>query len=88
LAFAATGDGGQMQLYVRRLSQLQATVLAAGENVRDPFFSPDGQWIAFTSYFDRYEVHGCEIYIMRVDGTDLRRLTENDYCDYQPRWGP
>jgi len=47
LAFAATGDGGQMQLYVRRLSQLQATVLAAGENVRDPFFSPDGQWIAF-----------------------------------------
>jgi serine/threonine-protein kinase len=27
--------------------QLQATVLGAGENVRDPFFSPDGQWIAF-----------------------------------------
>jgi len=47
LAFVATGDGGQVQLYVRRLGQLQATVLAAGENLRDPFFSPDGQWIAF-----------------------------------------
>ena len=25
---------------------------------------------------------------IRIDGTDLRRLTDNDYCDYQPRWGP
>ena len=25
---------------------------------------------------------------VRIDGTDLRRLTNNDYCDYQPRWGP
>lgn len=59
-----------------------------GGNSQGPSFSPDGEWIAFTSYFNRYEVHGCEIYIMRVDGTDLRRLTDNEYCDYQPRWGP
>ena len=38
---------GQAQLYVRRLDQLQATALPGTENVRDPFFSPDGQWIAF-----------------------------------------
>jgi hypothetical protein len=25
--------------------------------------------------------------VMRVDGADPRRLTENGYCDYQPRWG-
>jgi len=24
---------------------------------------------------------------MRVDGSDIRQLTDNDYCDYQPRWG-
>ncbi len=60
----------------------------AGGNSQGPSFSPDGQWVAFTAYFDRYEVHGCEIYIVRVDGTDLRRLTDNEYCDYQPRWGP
>ncbi len=60
----------------------------AGGNSQGPSFSPDGQWVAFTAYFDRYEVHGCEIYIIRVDGTDLRRLTDNEYCDYQPRWGP
>jgi TolB protein len=60
-----------------------------GGNSQGPSFSPDGQWVAFTAYFDNYgDPFGCEIYIMRVDGTDRRRLTNNDYCDYQPRWGP
>jgi TolB protein len=61
----------------------------SGGNSQGPSFSPDGKWVAFTAYFDKYgDDHGCEIYIIRIDGTDLRRLTNNDYCDYQPRWGP
>ncbi len=60
-----------------------------GGNSQGPSFSPDGNWIAFTAYFDRpKDINGCEIYVVRVDGTSLRRLTDNDYCDYQPRWGP
>ena len=60
-----------------------------GGNSQGPSFSLDSQWVAFTAYFDHYgDDHGCEIYIIRTDGTDLRRLTNNDYCDYQPRWGP
>lgn len=60
-----------------------------GGNSQGPGFSPDGQWIAFTAYFDHpNDINGCEIYVIHVDGTDLRRLTNNDYCDYQPRWGP
>lgn len=67
----------------------QRQLLPSGGNSQGPGFSPDGKWVAFTSYFDKYnDINGCEIYIMRVDGTDLRRLTNNDYCDYQPRWGP
>ena len=58
-------------------------------NSQGPSFSPDGKWVVFTAYFDHYgDDLGCEIYMIRVDGTDLRRLTDNDYCDYQPRWGP
>ncbi|MGQ9834340.1 MAG: hypothetical protein ACUVRJ_11210, partial [Candidatus Villigracilaceae bacterium] len=54
-----------------------------------PSFSPDGNWIAFTAYFDNMgDPNGCEIYIMRLDGSDRRRLTYNNYCDWQPRWGP
>ena len=61
----------------------------SGGNSQGPSFSPDGKWVAFTAYFDKYgDEHGCEIYVIRTDGTDLRRLTNNDYCDYQPRWGP
>ena len=69
---------------------LNAHVLSpAGGNAQGPSFSPDGQWVTFTAYYDHPgDENGCEIYIMRVDGTDLRRLTDNDYCDYQPRWGP
>lgn len=66
----------------------QHQISPAGGNSQGPSFSPDGQWAAFTAYFDHpNEDHGCEIYIMRIDGSDLRRLTENAYCDYQPRWG-
>jgi TolB protein len=61
----------------------------SGGNSQGPSFSPDGKWVAFTAYFDHPgDDHGCEIYVIRIDGTDLRRLTNNDYCDYQPRWGP
>ena len=48
LAFVAqTTSTAPSQLYVRRLDQLQATVLAGTEGAFGPFFSPDGQWIAF-----------------------------------------
>jgi TolB protein len=58
-------------------------------NSQGPSFSPDGEWIAFTGYYDHFkDIQGCEIYIVRIDGSDLSRLTNNDYCDYQPRWGP
>jgi TolB protein len=60
-----------------------------GGNNLAPGFSPDGQWIVYTSYLDNFrDVNGCEIYIMRIDGTQITRLTNNAYCDWQPRWGP
>jgi serine/threonine-protein kinase len=48
LAFiAAAGGGGSTKLYLRRLDHLNATPLAGTEDALSPFFSPDGQWIAF-----------------------------------------
>jgi len=47
LAFVAAGSGQPRRIYVRSLDQLQATPLSGTENARDPFFSPDGQWIGF-----------------------------------------
>lgn len=60
-----------------------------GENSQGATFSPDGQWIALTAYTDVANKNeaSCEIFIMRLDGSDKQRLTSNNYCDYQPRWG-
>jgi serine/threonine-protein kinase len=47
-AFVARGDTpDEQQLYLRRLDQLEASPLAGTEGARNPFFSPDGQWVAF-----------------------------------------
>jgi TolB protein len=54
-----------------------------------PAFSPDGSWIVFTGYLDHPgDPDGCEIYVMRLNGSQPSRMTYNNYCDYQPRWGP
>ena len=48
LAFVArNATSNTAQLYVRALQQLQATALPGTAGAHDPFFSPDGQWIAF-----------------------------------------
>ena len=61
-------------------------ITEGGHNLA-PSFSPDGEWMTYTSYRDNFKnVNGCEIYIMRIDGSDIRRVTENYFCDWQPRW--
>ena len=84
-----SGEPWKREVYIMNADGTNARVLSpAGGNSQGPSFSPDGQWVAFTAYYDKLgDDNGCEIYIVRVDGTDLRRLTNNDYCDYQPRWG-
>jgi Tol biopolymer transport system component len=47
LAFVAAGSDHKGRIYVRSLDALQAAALSGTENARDPFFSPDGQWIGF-----------------------------------------
>ena len=43
----AAGGADRSALFVRKLDQLQAAALAGTEDAASPFFSPDGQWIAF-----------------------------------------
>src|SRR5262249_48977285 len=47
LAFVGVDSSSATQLYVRRLGQLQATMLPSADGALMPFFSPDGQWIGF-----------------------------------------
>lgn len=83
------GNFWHWEIYLISSDGAQSNIITAGGNNLAPSFSPNGEWITFTSYRDRYgDDNGCEVYIMRLDGSDVRRLTDNNYCDWQPRWGP
>jgi serine/threonine-protein kinase len=41
--------GEKPRIFVRRLDQTDAVPLAGTDNAAEPFFSPDGQWIAFAA---------------------------------------
>jgi serine/threonine-protein kinase len=47
LVFAGVPRAGPQQLYLRRLGELRATPIAGTATARNPFFSPDGQWVGF-----------------------------------------
>lgn len=47
-----------------------------------PSFSPDGAWIAFDSNRDDRN----EIYVMRPDGSDPRRITTSPGGNLAPVW--
>ncbi len=47
LGFVARTSRSASQLHVRRLDQLTATPLNGTQGASGPFFSPDGQWVAF-----------------------------------------
>lgn len=49
LAVSVQGKDGKIRLATRRFDQALLTVLPATEGAASPFFSPDGQWIAFFS---------------------------------------
>jgi serine/threonine-protein kinase len=49
IVFPVRGDDGKQRLATRLLDQQKETVLSGTEDGKDPFFSPDGQWVGFFS---------------------------------------
>src|SRR5262245_61258665 len=47
IAYAARQGSDEPQLYVRALDDFEAKVVPASSGAKQPFFSPDGKWIAF-----------------------------------------
>jgi tricorn protease len=50
----------------------------------DPYFSPDGKWIAFTA--DYYG--NPDVFVMLATGGEPRRLTSHPSPDYVEGWTP
>jgi len=49
LVFVAQKPIGVSQLYMRRLDRFEAVPMPGTDGANSPFFSPDGQWVAFNA---------------------------------------
>jgi len=87
-SYAGNTNEHNREIYLFDDSTTPVSITSGGDNLA-PSFSPDGNWITFMSYRNHFwDPDGCEIYTMRLEDNTVQRLTDNDYCDYQPRWGP
>ncbi len=85
IAFTAQRKGKDV-LYlfdVRSRKQIRRFDLPI-ESVTNPSWSPDGTRLVFSGI----EGGISDLYIIKDDGTGLRRLTHDKYGDVQPQWSP
>ena len=91
------GEIGKVNIWIMRSDGSHAHPLTACDGTKclgsfDPAFSPDGRSVAFTQ--DRLDGHGVNfngVFIMRTDGTHLRRITSTGpdaLPDGQPHFSP
>ncbi len=96
LVFVTTRAGGTADLWTMDVQTRRARALTSGPGGDfRPSWSPDGRWIAFSSdrtsglpfSHGRWEhLHLVDVYVVRPDGSGLKRLTPHgDFCG-SPKW--
>lgn len=76
---------GRAHLWAYVTGESQPVPLTAGEwEDRDPAFSPDGQWLAFSSHRDG----NWDLYLLNLRSGDISRLTDTPGYEGRPTWSP
>jgi TolB protein len=82
LAYVSRDRWGYFQVVVKDLAKDDVTKLTRGRwNSENPRWSPDGRHIVFSS--NRFGTY--DVYTMKADGTDVRRLSKGGDCR-TPDW--
>ena len=91
ILFDLLGDIYSMPMHGSKEGEVQAKKLSEGIAWdMQPRFSPDGQWIAFTSdRLGKSERSGDNLWLMRRDGTGLQQVTNETFRLVNgPAWSP
>jgi Tol biopolymer transport system component len=94
IAFVSIRDNPLGEIYLMNADGTGVVRLTNSAGKSDaPSWSKDGKQIVFSSTRDAanpatLNVEDVELYIMNVDGTGVRRLTNNTAADGSPAWSP
>ncbi len=98
IVYVTTIAGGHANLWTYDIATRKGKALTTGDGGDfRPAWSPDGQWIAFSSdrgsdlptAKGRWErLHLVDIYIIHPDGSGLRRITQHGNFCGTPKWMP
>ena len=95
IAFYSARDNALGEIYVMKADGSNVTRLTntPGASMR-PSWSPDGTMIAFESTRDAADptavsvAASYEIYTMKANGSNVKRITNNSFGDIAPQWSP
>ena len=98
IVFASDRDGDFDIWLIRPDGSGLHKLIGGGGLNNHPNFSPDSQWVVFTSQRAGYSAEEVslpfqfqpygDLFAIRIDGTDLLRLTHNGFEEGTPAWGP
>jgi hypothetical protein len=71
LAYIAARGGENQKLYVRSMDAFDARVLPGTDGAINPFFSPDGQWVGFSSENELKKVPVSGGAVQKVGGSGI-----------------
>ena len=98
LAYVSTRKAGHARVWLMDMKTRRSRLLSVqpGSGFQ-PTWSPDGKWLAFSSDDGRFAGHmpgrwektqSLSIYIVRPDGSGLRRVTRGRGVAGSPQWSP